>query len=113
MLDKTRWWEAEGWPPPVLPFVVLMRALLEDRLSPVEMEVVFFRVWGGDPFMHGPEEYEPLAEFFYAVEDYCHEDRLREPEDIDEAEMRARTRHALETLRQRIPLPENPGGDGG
>ena len=63
MLDKTRWWEAEGWPLSVLPL------------------------------------------FFYAVEDYCHEDWLREPEDIDEAQMRARTRHALESLRRVLPLP--------
>lgn len=105
MVTSERWWDEEHWIATVTPYVILMRALLEGRISPVEFEALFFPVWGSDRASHGKRIYAALHDVFVAAEDLCFEERLREPGDIDPNELVARVRRALEKLR---PLATKP-----
>ncbi len=105
MVTSERWWDEEYWIATVAPYVILMQALLDGRISPVEFEALFFPVWGSDRAPYGDEIYAVLNDVFAATEDFCFEDRLRKPGDLDASELVERVRHALEKLR---PLATKP-----
>ena len=101
-MDETRWWEAEGWEPALAPFVVLMRALLERRISPVEFELLYIDLFEHDSSPRGKDAFRILERVFVAVDDFCFEDRLRDSRDIDADELVRRVKSALEDLQEAV-----------
>ena len=89
------WWEREKWAVDLVPYVILIRVFLEDRLASAEFQQLYFALFKSD-HKHRPREiFNILDELFADIDNYCSDDALRhEVGGIDEEELRNRARLA-------------------
>lgn len=91
------WWSS--WMPAVAPYAVLLRQLIDGRVSGEEFEVVFLSLYKQDATAWPPELFDVLDGFFADVDDFCADPVLRsEVEGIDESELRDRAAATLASL---------------
>ena len=94
--DQNWWWR---WPPAVAPYAILLRWLIDGRVSGEEFEVVFLPLYKQDRTQWPPDTFEALDAFFADVDDFCPDPDLRaEVGGIDEDELRQRAARAFERL---------------
>ncbi|GII77230.1 hypothetical protein Sru01_22120 [Sphaerisporangium rufum] len=99
-MDKSYWWEFEGWRHELAPYVVLVSAFIEHRLTGAEFEVMFLKLYKTDPTKWEDELFRALDGLFAAVDDYCADPRiLEEVGGLDEAGMRSKGESTLRELR--------------
>lgn len=91
------WWSS--WVAPVVPYAVLLRLLIDGRISGEEFEVVFLPLYKRDTTDWPPEIFDVLDGFFADVDDFCADPVLRaEVGGIDEPELRERALTVFERL---------------
>jgi len=93
------WWELEGWSSDLAPYVIMVRAFVEGRLTATEFENLYLVVFKRDPIQRPGEVFRILDRLFADVDSYHPDARIREQtEGIDEDELRARAAEALSGL---------------
>ncbi|MGA8788852.1 MAG: colicin immunity domain-containing protein [Paenarthrobacter sp.] len=92
--DPPWWWT---WDSSVAPYAVLLRLLVDDRITADEFEALFLPLYKGDSTKWPEEIYEILDQLFYAVDDYNRDPALRD-NDVDEKELTSRATLALGEL---------------
>jgi hypothetical protein len=91
------WWSC--WVAAVAPYAVLLRLLIDGRVTGEEFEVVFLPLYKNDATSWPPEIFDVLDGFFGDVDDFCANPDLRaEVGGIDEAELRRRAETAFGRL---------------
>jgi hypothetical protein len=84
-----QWWES--WVPAIWPYAVLLRLLIDGRVSGDEFEVMFLPLYKRDATRWSPEVFELLDGFFADGDDFCSRPALRATTGgIDEVELRRR-----------------------
>lgn len=95
-MDK-QWWSS--WAVAVTPYAVLLRLLIDRRVSGEEFEVVFLPLYKNDSTQWPPEIFDVLDGLFADVDDFCSDpDLLRRAGGIDEFELRRRATLVYERL---------------
>lgn len=96
MVDEP-WWES--WVHPLRPYAVLMRLLIDGRISGQEFETVYLPLARGDSTDWPPEYFKVLDEFFADVDEFFPEpERLTGVAVIGEEELRRRATVAFQRL---------------
>lgn len=91
------WWSS--WVAAVVPYAVLLRLLIDGRVTGEEFEVVFLPLYKKDATSWSPEIFDLLDGFFADVDDFCADPVLRaEVGGMDEAELRRRAEIAYQRL---------------
>jgi hypothetical protein len=87
------------------PYRSLLEALVSGQLTPGEFETRFFTMWGDDERSAPQDAFEIFEEFFFAVEDYVDEERLRDPSqgDLGPEELKDRARQLLQRAGFDVP----------
>lgn len=92
-----QWWSP--WVAAVAPYAVLLRLLIDGRVSGEEFEVVFLPLYKRDTTDWSPEVFDVLDGCFADVDDFCADPALRaETGGIDEAELRRRAAATFDRL---------------
>lgn len=92
-----RWWWS--WAHVLAPYAVLMRLLIDGRITGEEFEVLFLSRYLNDPSDWPEEIYRVLDGFFADVDDFCPDPALRaDTRGLDEPELRRRATTAFERL---------------
>ncbi|MDP9906700.1 MULTISPECIES: colicin immunity domain-containing protein [Arthrobacter] len=92
-----QWWSS--WVLAVTPYGVLLRLLIDGRISGEEFEVVFLPLYKKDSTQWSPEIFDVLDGLFADVDDFCSDpDLLIKVGGIDELELRRRATLAFERL---------------
>ena len=98
MVDEY-WWEVEGWPSDLAPYVIMVRAFVEGRLAATECENLYLAVFKRDSIERPTEVFRILDRLFADVDAYHPDATVREETDgIDEEELRTRAAEALNGL---------------
>lgn len=79
-------------------YVALMKAFLGDKMSGQEFERRYLDLFGNDVVERPLETFQALNDVFFAVDAYCADPTLREPDDLDEDQLRARVDVSLAAL---------------
>lgn len=84
----------------VAPYVSLLVAFLEHRLTPAEFEILYLFLFKNDPGGRDPEVYRVLNDLFGEVDAFCDDPGLRAKtsDGIGEEELRRAARIARERL---------------
>ena len=83
------WWSSRV--AAVVPYAVLLRLLIDGRVSGEEFEVVFLPLYKKDATSWSPKIFDVLDGFFADVDDFCADPALRaEVGGMDEVELRRR-----------------------
>lgn len=91
------WWSS--WVAAVVPYAVLLRLMIDGRVTGEEFEVVFLPLYKKDGTSWSPEIFDVLDGFFAAVDDFCPNPVLRaEVGGLDESELRRRAQIAYQRL---------------
>jgi hypothetical protein len=91
------WWSS--WVAAVAPYAVLLRLLIDSRVTGEEFEVVFLPLYKQDTTSWSPEIFDVLDSFFADVDSFCADPDLRaEVDGLDEAELRRRAEIAYQRL---------------
>ena len=98
------WWEREKWSADLVPYVVIIRAFLDDRLTGPEFEVLYYALFKSDE-KHRPHEiFRILDGLFADIDDYVYDPELRQRAGgIDDQELRRRVRAAQTRLAVAVP----------
>jgi hypothetical protein len=92
----------EEWPAPLWPYAALLVAFCEGRLTPEEMEAVYFRLFQSDDREWPPEVFEPLNEVFLDLDAWWPHGPVDDRYAItEEAELRRRVGVSLDRLMAR------------
>lgn len=92
-------WDTEQWAVDLVPYVVLLRAFVERRLSGLEFESLFLGLFKNDQMVRPEEIYEVLDALFADVDSFCSDPELRaEVGGLDEDQLRRRVGTALDRL---------------
>jgi len=87
------------WVVAVAPYAVLLRLLIDGRVTGEEFEVVFLPLYKRDTTNWPPEMFDVLDGFFADIDDFCADPALRaKVGGIGEAELRRRAEIALDRL---------------
>ena len=79
-------------------FTSTVEAFVSGRLSAANFERLIFDLFRTLDGEHGSDRYKVLNELFYAVEDYIDDPSLRDPGDLNEYDLRAAAKRALQSL---------------
>jgi hypothetical protein len=91
------WWSS--WVAAVVPYAVLLRLLVDARVTGEEFEVVFLPLYKRDTTDWPSEIFDVLDGFFADVDDFCADPALRaEVGGIDEPELRRRAAATFDRL---------------
>lgn len=94
------WWEQEGWPADLAPYVIMIRAFMDGRLAATEFETLFLVTFKRDATQWSDDVFRVLDALFSDVDDYHPDARVREQTGgIDDEELRSRAGSALNRLR--------------
>ena len=90
----------ERYPDSVRPYIALANVFLEDRISPVEFETVYFSLFKRDETTWEPELFAVLNDLFLDLDRYEPDPRVRDRISafIDESELSAVVRRAVEAV---------------
>lgn len=86
--------------PYVRPYLVLIEAFLEGRLTASHFETTFLHMFTNDQLMSRSREFEILNELFYSVDAYCADPLVRAgtSDGVDQVHLRSATKKALDDL---------------
>ncbi len=91
------WWSS--WPPATAPYALLLRLLVDRRLTGEEFEVVFLPLYKQDPTDWPADIFDTLDTFFADVDEFTPDPGLRaQVGGIDEQELRRRAADTLQRL---------------
>lgn len=92
-----RWWSS--WVPTVAPYAVLLRLLIDGRVSGEEFEVVFLPFYKRDTTGWPPKLFDVFDGLFADIDDFFADPVLRtEVGGIDEPELRRRATATFDRL---------------
>ena len=84
----------------VRPYIALLTAFVQGRLSPHEFETIFFPLFKGDDLRNGEHVFPVLDRLFAEVDDYTGDDEVRAGVGgLNEQELRTAAEQALAELR--------------
>jgi hypothetical protein len=86
------------WPRRLMPYVALLRALVEGRLTGEDVEVIYLLLYLRDSTMWEPDEFGALDSFFADVDAFCADPTLRDEHDLDEEALRESAARTLTRL---------------
>jgi hypothetical protein len=94
------WWELEGWPSDLAPYVIMGRTFLDRRLTATEFEALFLAMFKHDTTQRSGNVFRILDSLFLDVDDFQPDASVREQAGgIDDEELRSRAGAALNRLR--------------
>lgn len=102
-MRSAKWWLEEGWPGSLAPYVLLLRALLQNRVSADEFVLLLSNVYLRDPTKWKESEYQLLDRLFAAADDFEGDQEGRSPDlphRPDEKELRVLAELTLNGLRR-------------
>ncbi|WP_369745609.1 colicin immunity domain-containing protein [Paenarthrobacter sp. AMU7] len=101
--SDTPWWWT--WDSSVAQYAVLLRLLVDGRVTADEFEALFLPLYKGDRTKWSEEIYEILDQLFYTVDGYNRDPALRD-NDVDEKELTSRATLALGELGKVMPASD-------
>jgi hypothetical protein len=86
------------------PYARLLEDFLQARISALDFETKYLKIFTEDPTMWTKPEYKILERLFESVDAFCADESLIEPEkgDLTEDQLRLETGRALDALKQRV-----------
>ncbi len=97
------WWEAEGWPSDLGPYVILIRTFIEGRIAAPEFETLYLVLFKRDPTHRSADVFGVLDRLFADVDSYVLDPTVRaEVNGLDVDQLRLGASDALERLRSLI-----------
>jgi hypothetical protein len=97
------WWELEGWPSDLAPYVIMTRTFLDGRLTATEFEALFLVMFKRDTTQRSGNVFRILDSLFLDVDDYHPDASVRaQIGGLDDEELRSRAGAALNRLRNEI-----------
>jgi len=84
--------------PALSDYMDLIRRYLNETVSSEEFERVYLQMYKDDPTIRPSAEYDVLNVLFFDIDAFCADPELRSADDLDEASLRIRARHALSRL---------------
>lgn len=79
-------------------YLDLIRAFVAGGITATAFERRYIDLFGSDETMRSEETFRVLNDLFFAVDAFCPPPAPREPDDLDEGELRTHARAALATL---------------
>lgn len=79
-------------------YVGLMHAFLTTEVSALDFERHYLDLFGDEEVLHPEATFQALNDVFFAVDAFCADQALRDIDDLDEDQLRARVRAALAML---------------
>lgn len=80
------------------PYIKLIQSFLDGQISALTFERVYLEMFKNDWTAWAEEEYEVLNDLFIDIDAFCADPELRDPEDLDEEQLRQRAKTAIEKL---------------
>jgi Bacterial self-protective colicin-like immunity len=93
------WWEHEKWPSDLVPYAILIRAFLEERLTSREFRALFFALFKSDEKSRPQAIFDILDGLFADIDSYVYDHDLRRRiGGLNEQQLRERVREAENRL---------------
>jgi Bacterial self-protective colicin-like immunity len=86
--------------PALSDYMDLIRRFLNEIIPLEEFERVYLQMYKDDPTIRPSAEYNVLNVLFFDIDAFCADPELRSTNDLDEASLRIRARHALSQLEE-------------
>ena len=83
----------------IQPYIDLVEKFITDQIDAQGFEKLFLELFKKDSTQFNEREYEILNNLFYDVEDFCANPDIRDDEDLDEKQLKTRSKKHLEKLR--------------
>lgn len=95
--------------PPTVPrtvddYIELLRAFAERRIEAKVFQRRYFDLFQNDATFHPTAVFGAIEDVFFALDDFYEDPALRDPGDLDEAQLLERAESALGALRA-LPAP--------
>lgn len=91
--------DRSDWIPRVLPYVILLSAFIERRITAKEFEQLYMAIFKNDPSKWEPPVFDVLDSLFGDVDEYCSDPVLRvEVGGMDDEELLVSAESALARL---------------
>jgi len=79
-------------------YLSLMRRFLAGAITAADFQRSYFALSGGDEEFRPERTFRALNDLFFALDDFYEDPALRDPGDLDEAQLRARVEATLAVL---------------
>lgn len=83
----------------IQPYIELVESFTNIQISAQQFEKSYLEMFKNDPSQFSEREYEVLNNIFYDVEDFCADPTIRDEDDLDERQLRTKSKKHLEELR--------------
>ncbi len=83
----------------IQPYIDVVEKFIADQIDAQGFEKLFLELFKKDSTQFNEREYEILNNLFYDVEDFCANSDIRDDEDLDEKQLKTRSKKHLEKLR--------------
>lgn len=83
---------------PLSEYIELARLFLKDKISAIEFERRYLRMFKEDPAIRPDGEYQILNRLFSDVDSFCADPALRTVNDLDEGQLRFHVSNAISAL---------------
>ncbi len=83
----------------IQPYIDLLESFTSDQIDAPQFEKSFLELFKNDSSQFDESAYEVLDHLFYDVEDFCADPAIRDEEDLDEAQLKTKSKKHLEELR--------------
>ncbi len=80
------------------PYRTLLQEFVQGRLSSEDFSLAFLRYYKSDDALHSPQQARLLDSLFADIDAFVPEDWLRDPDDLDESDLRERAAVTLQLL---------------
>lgn len=85
----------------LMPYILLIRAFVEERLRAEEFEMIYPFMVAGDATFRPDDVYCVLNDLFIDVDAYCSDPSIRAADELDEGQLRQAAESALRELERR------------
>lgn len=82
----------------IQPYIELIENFTNNQINAQQFEKSFLELFKNDSTEFSEKEYEVLNNIFYDVEDFCADPTIRDKEDLDEQQLKIRSKQHLKTL---------------
>ncbi len=82
----------------VQPYIDLVENFTNNQIDAGQFEKSFLELFKNDSSEFSEKEYEILNNIFYDVEDFCADSTIRDEEDLDEEQLKTRSKQHLKEL---------------
>lgn len=83
----------------IQPYIELVESFTNIQISAQQFEKSYLEMFKNDSSQFSEREYEVLNNIFYDVEDFCADPTIRDEDDLDERQLRTKSKKHLEELR--------------